>query len=569
MSADRDPKNRYSYQEMVDRLRENRPEGSRVKSEEREVDPDTGKVTVRRQKRRRTGKKKSGLIHNPMWFRLFRRLAYIGIPILLVLLVVAYFVVAASTGTGRFQEGVGRALVREFGVESATLKDTKLRAFTLLVGQAALQGKPGSMIGRADMQEVEMRLSPRSFLGGHWKVGGCSIANLKLTLAAPHPVAVAKLDHAHPLAAGFLLAEEPERIHFPDVTVDQADILFGSPANPSPAARDALPGLRKVRASLLERASQDGSSPYFDLQIGGGRDGTLTLPGWPAFRIEVLRAELCGDGATLKRSAFRFSSPAETKLTNVPIGFVEAIGTIPSAAAATAELQLTLRDVSLADILAKNVSRYLSGTLQAEALRLTWKTSDPINTWTIEGPIALRRVHMRDLNVFNGLSEITTGEVSSLDFDECTAFLNVTSEGTRLSEIRARGLGRAFLTGEIKVASNGKLDGQVQLGISQESISEFAPPFFKPGEDSASWTPVVLSGSASNPAEDLSARIATWAASQTGGKSAPRLPRFEDETPGLIPEPRAPGVEPGAPGQPDANDQKILDSLYEDLLKEP
>jgi hypothetical protein len=65
MSAERDPKQQYSYQEMVERLRENRPPSSRVRSEEREVDPETGKVTVRRQKRRRTGKTKSGLMRDP------------------------------------------------------------------------------------------------------------------------------------------------------------------------------------------------------------------------------------------------------------------------------------------------------------------------------------------------------------------------------------------------------------------------------------------------------------------------------------------------------------------------
>jgi hypothetical protein len=556
MPADRDPKLKYSYQEMMDRLREIRSESSHVRSEEREVDPETGKVTVRRQKRRRTGKTKSGLARDPRWYRFFSRLAYLGIPVLVVLLVVTYLVVAASTGTGRFQEGVGRVLTRDLGVESATIKDTKLRAFHLIVGQAAIQGKTGSMIGAAEMQEVEMRLSPRSFLGGSWTVEGCSIANLKLYLAAPRPVAVSARQRPAPTLAGFLLADEPTSIHFSDVTVAQADILFGTPANATPAARGALPGLRKVRASLLERPSEDGSSPYFDLQVGGGRDGTLTLPGWPALRIEVLRAELRPDGATLKRSAFRFATPAETKLANAPIGFIEATGTIPSAAGATAELELALSDVSLADLLSKNVSRYLSGTLHAEALRLTWRTSDPLNTWTIEGPITLRRGQIRELEILGGIGEITAGELAGLDFDECGAVLNVTPEGTRISEIRARGIGRAYVTGEMRIAANGKLDGRIQLGISEDSLLENSPPFFKSGDESAAWTPVVLSGTTSNPKENLSARLDAWAANQSG--ASPRAPREGEE----FPEIDAPPAEPGA------KNDKALESLFEELMKE-
>lgn len=563
MSDERDSKHHYSYKEMVDRLRDNRPEGSRVKSEEREVDPETGKVTVRRQKRRRTGKTKSGLLHDPKWFRLFRRLGYVGLPVVLALLVVTYFVVAASTGTGRFQEGVGRALIRDLGLESASIRETKLRGLNLLAGEATMDGKAGAMVRGAVLQEVEMRLSPGSFLGGSWDVEACAIGNLKLLLAAPRAAAVASASLPSRFAAGFLLADEPSRIHFRDVTVAQAEILFGQPANPSAAARDALPGLRKVRASLLERIPEDGSPPYFTLQIGGGRDGSLTLPGWPVFRIESLGAEMRADATTLSRSVFRFAEPVETKLLNSPIGFVEAKGRVPHAAGSTAEIILTLRDVSLADLLPKNTSRYLSGTLHSEALRLSWKTSDPSNSWTIEGPVSFRRVQIRDLKVFSSLEQITAGELGSLNFDEGTAVLTISGAGTRLGEIRAEGIGRASLTGEIKVEPNGKLEGQIQLGVSRESISDSAPPFFKAGEDSSFWTPVTLGGTTTNPTEDLSARIEEWSATQPGGAAGLRGLEEEEEMPGLIPEPTA----PAAPGAPSVNEEKVLEDLYNDVLK--
>jgi hypothetical protein len=566
MSAERDPKQQYSYQEMVERLRENRPPGSRVRSEEREVDPETGKVTVRRQKRRRTGKTKSGLLRDPRWARFFSRLAYVGLPVLLVLAVVTYFVVAASTGTGRFQEGVARTLIRDLGLDSAALKDTKLRGLSLMVGQASLQGKTGSMIRSAEMQEVEMRLSPRCFLGGSWSVQACAIGYLKLSLGAPAETIVAARHPSRTVAAGFLLADEPSNIHFSDVTVAQAEILFGTPANATPAARDALPGLRKVRANLLERIPDDGSPTYYSLQVGGGRDGSLTLPGWPLFRIETLNAEMRSDTTTLTRSVFRFADPVETKLMNSPIGFVEAKGTIPHAAGATAELLLTLRDVPLADLLSKNITRYLSGILHAEGLRLTWRTSDPGNTWTIEGPVTLRGGQVRELEILGGLGNLTTGELAGLDFDECTAVLNMSAEGIRISEIQARGIGRAYVTGEMRVADNGKLDGQIQLGISMDSLMENSPPFFKPGEESAAWTSVVLSGTTTNPKEDLSERLNAWEAERTTTPSR-RLP-IKEPNPEPDPSPDAREAERGNPGDPAVKDEKALESLFQELLKE-
>lgn len=566
MSAEREPnKQRYSYQEMVDRLRENRPESSRIRSEEREVDPETGKVTVRREKRRRTGKKKSGLIRDPRWLRFFSRLAYFGIPALMILLIVTYFVVAASTGTGRFQEGVGRVLARDLGLEAATLKDTKLRAFSLLVGQAEFQGKPGSMLASAQFQEAELRLSPRSFLGGSWTVESCSIALLKLSLAAPRPVELTRLNRSQPIAAGFLLADEPTRILFSDVTVDQADILFGLPADAKPATRDALPGFRKVRGNILERPGENGAPSYFRLQGGGGRDGTLSLPGWPLFRVETLNANFHGEHAELRNSVLRFAEADETKVAGATqVGFVEAKGTIPYAAGTTAELQISLRDVPFSDLLSKNITRYLSGILHSEGLRLTWRTSDPLNSWSIEGPIHIRRGQIRKLEVLNSISDLTSGELAGLDFDECTAVLHMTPEGTRFTEIRARGIGRAHLNGDIKVAANGKLEGQLQLGISQDSLVDKSPPFFRPGEESASWASVVLSGTTTNPEEDLRARIDAWADSQLGPGA--RLPREEiEEDPARGFPPAAPG---GTPAEPGAKDDKALESLFQELLKE-
>ena len=567
MSAEREPnKQKYSYQEMVERLRETRPPSSRIRSEEREVDPETGKVTVRREKRRRTGKTKSGVINDPRWFRFFRRLTYFGIPLLVILLIVTYLVVAASTGTGRFQEGVARVLARDLGLESVALKDTKLRAFSLHVGQATLQGKQGSMIAGAEMQQVEMRLSPRSFLGGSWTVEGCEIGNLKLALAAPAPVATSGVARPSPALAGFLLADEPTRIHFSDVTVTQADILFGKPANATPAARDALPGLRKVRGNLLLRpGEQEGDPEFFRMQGGGGRDGSLTLPGWPVFRVETLNFNFHEDHAIVRNSVLRFAqSSSEARAPNATDGFVEVKGTIPYAPGATAELHLALRDVALTDLISKNITRYLNGVLHTEGLRLTWLTSDPSSTWAIEGPINLRRGQIRKLGILEGLSDLTAGELAGLDFDEFTAVLNMTPELTRISEIRGRGIGRAHVNGEIKVEANGKLDGQLQLGIAIDSMAENSPSFFRPGEESSFWTPVTLSGNTTNPKEDLSARIEAWANEQS--RVSPRLPREDEEAPGF---PIAPG-DPSSPASPapEIKDEKQLESLFQELLKD-
>ena len=576
MSSDKDPdsKNHYSYEEMVARLRENRPQGSRVKSEDREMDPETGKVTVRRQKKRRTTSGNPDVFKDPKWFLICRRVMYVSLPVAVILVVVCYVIVMATTGTGRFQSGLGASLSRSMGlVEPVEIKESSLRGLTLGIKKATLPGTRDGGFRQGVAEGIAMRLHPKSFLGGDWEVGTCIVNKATILLGIPAPnQADTGAPAGNARAAGFLLSTNPANVHFSDVTIAQANLVFGG--------TDPLksPGLRSVRCSMLHRTPESGAA-YYDMQISGGRDGLLVLPGWPALKVETMRVESRDGGMFLKRSVLHLGEDEAAKTKDVGISMIEAKGTIPFTAGAEANIELAVRGLLLSDLIPKAANRYVSGDMRSEGLLLTYQASDPVNTWRLRGPVVLNHASLRGLRVIALLQQVTGGgvaanvrqritgeDMATMGFEECRFTLDMTAKQTRLVQIQAVGAGRAQLTGDLEITAAGELSGTVKLGLSNEILLEKVPEFFLPGEAASSWSAMNVAGLVSAPSEDLSPKLQVWLAAQ--GASLPMdTPAGEDSpagTTGKTPDQPVPRKDPAPP----TRTQQLKDR-YEELLKEP
>ncbi len=554
MAEERDPKTHYSYEEMVARLRDNRPEGSKVKSEEKEVDPNTGKVTVRKQKKRRTSSNKTGLLKDAARRKFLQRLVMFGLPSLGLLAAAAYLVAMGAVSTTRFQEGLGASLGKELGLAGpVAVQEASLVGLTLKVKAATISGREGNFFHSAEGSGIEMRLDPKSFLGGDWTVDVCLVSKATVRLATPSPTQASTWFPGRPVLvpAGFLLSENPSRIHFSDVTLEQIDLLFGT-GDP-----EKSPGLHRVRASLVRRGMQPGGT-FYDAQITGGRDGRLVLPGWPPFRVESMRADLKNTQATIKRSVLHFPLDEAAK-TKERASIVEAHGTIPYEAGKSASIDMTARGLLLSDLMPKNAQRNFTGIFRSDGLRLTYNTSSPSTTWRLQGPVTIQVARLKGLRLFNLLQSITGGEVTAFDFDECQFVIDMTPSGTSLTEIRASAVGRAHLTGQLTIAPRGELDGTVRFGLANETLLEKFPDFFKAGEEASSWTTVKIGGTASSPGEDLSARLQVWLATQPGGVPNPRI--NQPELPDEDADPDAPVERPNK-----GADDERLEGLFDDLL---
>ena len=557
MSSDKDPKSHYSYEEMVARLRENRSQASRVKSEERELDPDTGKVTVRRQKKRRTSTGKTGILKDPKWYLIIRRAIYIGAPLVAILLVVCYVIVAASTSSGRFQTGLGASLGRTLGLtHPVEIKDSSLGGLTLGIKKAMVPGSAEGSFRQGTAEGIEFRLHPKSFLGGDWEVETCVINKADIQLRAPLAgQATAAAPSVKLQAAGFLLSNEPANIHFPDITIARANLIFGG--------TDPLksPGLRAIRASLLERVPDTGS-PYYDVQISGGRDGQLVLPGWPPMKVETMRMETRDGGLLLKRSVLHLGDE-EASAKDGGISMIEAKGTIPFRAGDEANIEVTLRRILLMDLMPKAANRYLGGVLRSDGLILTYDCGDPVNTWRLRGPIILEPARLRGLRLISLLQQVTGGEMAAMDFEECTFTLDMNARQTRLIQIHAIGAGRAQITGDLEISANGQLNGDLKLGLSNEILLDKVPDFFKPGDAACAWTPLKVGGLVTSPSEDLSPKLQVWLAEQ-GVKMPVDAPAGEGDPLDQDAAPKRSGN-----GNAPVNRDEYLKDLYDDLLKQP
>jgi hypothetical protein len=529
MPADPEPKDHYSYDDMLDRLRQSRG-GSTVRDEEKTVDPETGKVTVRRRKRKRTGGGKAGgLLRQPGWMRVARKLAYVGFPIFALLVVVLYFVMAASVRTGVFQQGLGESLARQFGFATPLrLSDTRLSGLSLQIGLAEGSGDAGSPVKSFAAEGSDLRLSLSCLAGGDWDVEFCSIRRGGLRLGVPAPSA-AFLHAPAPglLGAGFLLSERPSRIVIHGFSVYEGMLLFG------PEEEDKAPGFRNVRASFSRR-EQDGAVIY-DGQLAGGREGRLQLPGWPLLGLEQVRLRIDSKAATIARSSFRLadetsaSSPAAAN-TKIADAAIEANGTVPLGSG-QASLAINAIALPVTALLPRGINRILGdeGTLHADRLSLTWSAGDPSRTWRLAGRGAVNMVKIRSLPLVSALSDLTGGDLNdSIDFEICQFDLQATPEGTELTNIEAGSPGRCQLEGEMRVDRDGRLSGILRIGIAPDLLLGRIPPALQRDAGGYYWAAINLDGTALAPVEDLTSRLRNPAAPP---RAVPLAPEPGEEAP--------------------------------------
>ena len=547
---------------MVARLRESRPDGgTRVKSEEREFDPETGRVTVRRQKKRRTGDAKIGLLKDPRWFRFLRKATYIGVPSMAALMIVVYMVLVGSVGANRFQEGVGRSLASQFGLpEPVDIKETALSGgVNLSVGKARMRGDDNSMLQSVSAEGIVMRLGLRSFLGGPWRAQYCTVRQAAVVLGPPSPAKTTAFSQARPLvAAGFLLSDEPKSIDFSEFSIWNATVLFGG-TDPV-----KTPGLRNVRVAFSRRHPA-GGQPYFDGQFSGGREGELTLPGWPAFRVETIRLAVHPDKARIVRSILHLGDDEVNKVKAGVSSFIEARGEIPFAAGMPTEIDLSVRGVFLSDLLPKGVTRFCNGIMRSEDLRLTYTSDNPAASWRLQGAVALDAARLRSLPIINQIMNLTGGELAGVDFDECRFDLDQSPAGISLSNIDAVTDGRMRVMGNLKVGGDGKLEGKLRLGLASELLLQSIPPFFTQGDDGFYWADVALGGQAALPSDDLTARLQAWTAGsgqamQREGAPTRELERLEEL------DDMGREEERGQRGG-NARDEEQLENLFESLIE--
>lgn len=552
MSSENKRQRNYSPDEMISRLQASRG-GSKVRGEEREVDEESGMVTVRRRKRRRTGKGKADLsLRDPKWFRLLKRVTFIGFPVVAVLVIALYVVVSASVETEGFRRGLGETLAKQMGLAAPLkLEGTRLNTTSLSVGRATGEGNPGSPLRAFTFEGTDFRLGTSSFFGGDWDVAFCTVQNGMVRLGRPAPATAATA--AEPLRlAGFMLSPRPGSITFREVAVWDGMVLFGE------AEPEKGPGLRNVRADFSRR--EEGGGVFYEGQFTGVQNGTLELKGWPVFGVDTIRVRFDGDQVDIMRSRLSLGEQG----VDAPLRTLEAKGTIPALPGRTASLTLDALELPLEELLPPTVDRLVKGDkLSAEGLALTWNTSDPAGSWKIEGKARVQVVQMReDLRIISVLRGLTSNELQGLDLVDCQFDLEMSPEGTVIRNIQGAATSKAQVSGDLRVSADGRIDGQFRLGLAQDLLLGRIPPFLETGlgaEIGYFWADIEVGGLVSAPIDDFSARVRAWQAGGGGLREA------------AAPRPAIPGLLPPPDGEEDLSDRKRMDrwnGLFRNLTEE-
>jgi hypothetical protein len=346
---------------------------------------------------------------------------------------------------------------------------------------------------------------------------------------APGTLATAAHDGALPLRfAGFLLSNKPESIVFRELLVSDGRILFGK------GDENDLPGIRGVRGDFSRR--EEGGRVFYDGQLSGAKGGTLTLDGWPAFRLDSVRMQVSSEEVEVLWSRFTIKDDAlEGERSS---GGVSARGIIPTLSNAPVELRLSVERLPLVTIMPSGMEHFIQGYLNAKELLLTWNTSRPMETWKLTGPVSLKLCKLRALSIVTALQDATSGELQGVNLDDCHFNLEMSPRGVVLREIRAAAVGKLQASGDLMINDKGELDGKFRIGLSSELLLGRIPPVLELGEDGYYWVNVLVGGLSTAPIEDLSARILAWKTGASPEDSTrpvrPARPARDDGT-GLLP----------------------------------
>jgi len=542
MSEDSE-KQRYSTSEMLKHLRSTQDVGGRKSPDSEETyDPETGMVTVRKRKRRRKpgGAVKNGMwVVEPWWLVLTKRLAFFGLPLVVLAVVVLYMVLAGAVQTDRFREGVEAGVARQWGLsESPAIDGIAMHGTRLSAKSATVMGAPGQAVKRAGFSDLDGKLTLASFTGGDWFLELLTVIRAELVLvpAAPDRQAEGSAGDGVPSGGGFLLAESPERFRLQDFTVSNLTVRFGEQDEGVQG-----PGLHNARGALSRREAPDGMI-CFDGQISGGGKGILRLPAWPDLKMDTARISIDRGQIRIAKAFFELGEA----------GVISVEGVVSLAPGGETRLDVSLENILLDHLLDSASAKRLvfgDGVMEAKNLELTWNNDDPAGTWKLAGPVNVRLLRVKALPFLEGMEQILENDLQSTEFNRAGFTMELTPEYVRLGDLDLSISQRLSINGGLVLEREGWVAaGELSVGAPPVAFLETPPSIFAAGDEGMVWTPIRLSGTLAGPRDDFNARMLS---SRLGGDGSLGLPNEETD-----------------PVDRDPADDAGIDPLLEGLLRE-
>ena len=480
MSAAPSEPEKYSIDEMMDRLKagpsETPEEGELVTRAD-----GSQAIRVRKRKRRSTQPHKEENQRT-------RRARIVQVSAALILVFIAAIIIGGAiifANSSPFRQGLVRKLEQVSGA-TTELQQFRMNPKTANAGNLSLTWPAGNVLKSLSLRGLSAEISPASFLGKTMTGEEVLFSYGALALQIPSPGQALR---NFPAPTG----ESP--IRFNRYRISLLDATLGNPVAP-------LIKLSQTEASLSPETVS--GRPQLSLY-----KGALAIDGWPKLRLDRALIEINGTEANI--IGLRVLHETENR------GALEFSGTVtPYKPDQPSTLAVNLDAFQLSGIIGPALGRLFSGRIDSFpvadsnylAFQPTEKTSSSLNVSFRVSPTS--KIEVQGFPFLFGLSQ-TLGEdpwfVHPIFEGNAGGVIHREGGIVTLRDLNMETKGRLALRGEISIAANQTLSGNLQVGLAEAMIAD-APTsrlksMFGPPKDGFRWLTLKLSGPASDPSDNF------------------------------------------------------------------
>ena len=480
MSAAPSEPEKYSIDEMMDRLKvgpSETPEDGEL------VTRSDGSQAIRVRKRKR----RSSQPHKEVRHRT-RRARIVQVSAALILLFIAALIIGGAiiyANSSPFRQGLVRKIEQVSGA-TIELQQFRMNPKTANAGNLSLAWPAGNVLKSLSLRGPSAEISPASFLGKSMTGEEVLFGFGALALQVPSPGQALR---NFPAPTG----ESP--IRFNRYRISRLDASLGNPAAP-------LIMLTQTEASLSPETVS--GRPQLSLY-----QGALAIDGWPKLRLDRALIEFRGTEADI--IGLRVLHETENR------GALEFSGTVaPYQPDQPSTLAVKLDAFELSGIIGPALGRLFSGRIDslpvADSNYLAFlpveKTSPSLDVSFRVSPTS--KIEVQGFPFLFGLSQ-TLGEdpwfVHPVFEDNAVGVIHRQGGIVTLRDLQMESKDRMALRGEISVAANQTVSGNLQVGLAEAMIAA-APTsrlnsMFGPPKEGFRWLTLKLSGPVADPLDNF------------------------------------------------------------------
>jgi hypothetical protein len=488
MSAAPSEPEKYSIDEMMDRLKgspaENPEDGELVTRSD-------GSQAIRVRKRKR----RSSQPHKQEHHRT-RRARIIQVSAALILVLVAALAIGGAivyANSSPFRQSLVRKIEQVSGA-TIELQQFRMNPKTANAGKFSLAWPDGNVLRSLTMRGLSAEISPASFLGKSMTGEEVSFGYSVLALQFPKPGQALRNS---PAATG------ASPIHFNHYRIPLLDATLGDPAAP-------LIKLASTEASLTPENIN--GRPQLSLY-----KGDLTIAAWSKLRLDRALIEFRGNETDVV--GLRVLHETDDR------GSLELSGTVaPYKPEQLSTLAVSLDAFQLSGIIGPALGGLFSGKVDsqpaAKSNHLSFlPTENPSPTLEVTFRVSpTSKIEVQGFPFLFALSQIL-GEDPWFEHPvfegDASGVIHREGGTVTLRDLNLETKGRLALRGEISIAANQTVSGELQVGLAEAMIAD-APTsrlnsMFGPPKDGFRWLTLKLSGPASQPVDNFKEIFSTTA----------------------------------------------------------